>query len=515
MTMIELWEEKTLYEAFCEAAEKFANREALCDSQESMNYTQMKKKIDILSVYLAGKGIEKGENILVHMPNCNLTVIVYLSLFAIGARPVLLLPAQREVVINGICQRAKPSGYISMTDFCGVNYKEIVQSVMENNNCIKEVFFDKELEEVILNHMEGEVPLKKINSEPEDIAFLSLSGGTTGIPKLIPRTHRDYIYNARVTASHCQMSDATVMLTVIPVAHNFAFGTPGVIGTLLLGGKVVMCEYPSPMEIFDIIEKEKVTIMSLVPTLVNLCISYREIDRSSDISSLKYYMTGGAMFSPELAKRSEEIFEARLIQVYGMAEGMTFLTDLDAPDGIRHFTQGKPCSPYDEFIIIDEYGNELADNEEGEILVKGPYTISGYYNNEAANKASFRNGYYCTGDKGSRTKSGDIKISGRVREQINRAGEKIMPAELEAYIMKYPKVKECVVAGIPDPLLGMKICVFAIMNEEFGLQELHAFLKDEQTADFYMPDMLVEIDTWPLTAPGKIDKNQLISRLED
>lgn len=192
-----------------------------------------------------------------------------------------------------------------------------------------------------------------------------------------------------------------------------------------------------------------------------------------------------------------------------MAEGMTFLTDLDAPEDVRYFSQGHPCSPEDEFRIVGADFEELPEGVEGEVVVRGPYTISRYYRDIPANAECFRDGFYRPGDKGMRLATGDIRITGRVREQINRAGEKVMPSEVEACLLSVPDISECAVVGVADDVLGKAIYAFYRGDRELSLQEVVSFLREQQVEDCCIPDFLRRIDSWPLSAVGKIDRDRL------
>lgn len=148
----------------------------------------------------------------------------------------------------------------------------------------------------------------------------------------------------------------------------------------------------------------------------------------------------------------------------------------------------------------------------GELLSRGPYTIDGYYMAEEANKKSFTpDGFYRTGDKAMWTKDGRLRLGGRIKEQINRAGEKIMPSEIEAYLCRHSKIKEAAVVGVPDETLGNRICAFLVTDDEAGidLQEIHRFLREIGVAAYKMPDQIEWVETWPLTSVGKIDKKAL------
>ena len=504
---MKLWQEHTICELLDQTVRVFGDRPAVVDDNQSLTYRQLHQKVERLSSYFYSIEIRKGDRVVVQVSNSVMYEIVIFSLFRIGAVPILILPAHKQHVIDAICERAEPIAYITMDLFYGTDYRDNALRLQEKYDFLKYVYTVAELEREIECEQMKEVAAEKV--APSDLAFLSLSGGTTGIPKLIPRYHGEYCYNSICTAVHCRMDETTVNLIAIPAAHNFAFGTPGMIGTVFCGGCNIMCEYPSPLEIFDRIEKYRVTMMSFVPSVVNLCMQYRDIDDSHDLSSVRYILVGGAMFTPEQAAKCEKMLEGTLIQVYGMSEGMTFLTDPEANDYVRFHTQGKPCAKEDCFMIVDEDFKPVPDGEEGEIVVKGPYTISAYYRATESSRSSFRDGFYRPGDKGIRDVTGNIIVTGRSRELINRAGEKIMPFEVEKCFGDLSGVNSCAAFGIRDELLGEAIFVAYEGNEEYSIQEVSGFFRQRQMEDCCIPDRIKRVTSLPMTPVGKIDKNKL------
>lgn len=289
--------------------------------------------------------------------------------------------------------------------------------------------------------------------QPSDVAFLQLSGGTTGLSKLIPRTHDDYIYSLRVSAEICNLSAESVYMAVLPVAHNYPMSSPGTFGTFYAGGKVVLATGGSPDEAFALIEKEKVTITALVPPLAMIWLDAAS-SRNNDLSSLEVIQVGGAKFSAEVAKRIRPTFGCTLQQVFGMAEGLVNYTRLDDPEEIIIHTQGRPMSALDEVRVVDEYDNDVKPGEVGSLLTRGPYTIRGYYKAEEHNARSFTNdGFYRTGDLVKVNEQGYIIVEGRDKDQINRGGEKVAAEEVENHLLAHDAVHDVAIVSMPDDYL--------------------------------------------------------------
>ncbi|MBW6409615.1 salicylate synthase [Clostridium weizhouense] len=506
-----LWEHLNLGEHLREWAKKYKDNIAIVEGDNKLTYSEFDLKVDQLSLNFIDKGIKKGDNVVLQLPNTMSFVVNCFALFRVGAIPVLALPANREYELDGIFELVQPVAYIIPNNYLGFDYRNMADSLAKKNKCVKNIIVD---DENLKNLSRYDINIADLNLEQpsyRDTAFLLLSGGTTGTPKLIPRTHSGYMYNAKMAAKRCRLNSESAYLTVLPSAHNFPFGNPGIVGTLSVGGKVVMCKTSSCDEIFPLIEKEKVTITALVPALMNLWLEVLEWDDSYDISSLKVVQVGGAMLDENVARRIVSEMPFKLQQVYGIAEGLICCTSLDDSDDMICSCQGHALSEYDDIKIVDENGEDVEKGNYGELLVRGPYTIKGYYKLPEQNSKSFtKDGYYCTGDKARITSERNIQIGGRIKEQINRAGEKIMPSEVESCLCKHPDIKEASVIGVPDKNLGQRTCAYLITEDRnLNKIEIHEFLKNIGLAKYKIPDQIEYIDFWPLTNVGKINKQKL------
>ncbi|MGH7735387.1 MAG: (2,3-dihydroxybenzoyl)adenylate synthase, partial [Gemmatimonadales bacterium] len=288
-----------------------------------------------------------------------------------------------------------------------------------------------------------------------DVAVFLLSGGTTGLPKLIARTHNDYSYNARASAELCGLGESTVYLATLPASHNFPLACPGILGTLLAGGRVVMLSSPRPRSVFAAIEQEGVTITAVVPAVAQRWLAHAGEHGAGQLRTLKVLQVGGARLADELAARIRPVLGATLQQVFGMAEGLLNYTRLDDPDEVICGTQGRPLSPGDEVRIVDGAGNDLPDDVPGALLTRGPYTPRGYYRAPEQNALAFTSdGWYASGDVVRRRPDGNLVVEGRDKDMINRGGEKIYPEEVENLILGHPAVQNVACVPVPDQVLG-------------------------------------------------------------
>jgi len=513
----DFWEPLTLGEHLKRWAEAYRDRVALVEQETQVTYEELDRKADELAAGLVHIGIQKGDHVVVQLPNRISFVVACFALFRMGALPVLALPAHREKELDGIFSLAQPVAYLIPEVFLGFDYRHMAERLVRNHPSVRFVIADGNSGEAngLLRLADLGRPAAAL--EPPacaDTALLLLSGGTTGVPKLIPRTHADYAFNAQAAAARCALTSRSVYLAVLPVAHNFPLCCPGILGTLSAGGKVVMCATTSCDEAFPLIAKERVTITALVPALLKLWLEELEWDKASDLSSLEVIQAGGALLDEAVAKRVRPEMNCQLQQVFGMAEGLICCTSLDDPDDVIHSGQGRPLSRDDAIRIVDEADNDVASGVYGELLVSGPYTIKGYYKAAEQNRQSFTSdGYYRSGDRARRTKDGRIQVGGRIKELINRAGEKIVPAEIEAYLCEHPDIQEAVLIGLPDEQLGERSCACLITNSpDLALPDIHRFFQAKGIARYQTPDQIELVDYWPLTSVGKIDKAQLKQR---
>lgn len=508
------WRKLSLFEELKNWTSQYSSNIAIVSGEQRITYAELYQKSQELAGGILNLGIVPGDRVIVQLPNISEFLILCFALFRIGVIPVLTLPASRENDIYALCQISGATGYIGVEEYLNFEYSDIAKRLVKSLN-VKHIIsakgklpFATDINDLYMT------PPDIVYPNFRDIALLLLSGGTTGTPKLIPRTHTDYSYCSRTYAGQCGLSTSTAYLTVLPAAHNFPLTSPGMLGTFSCGGKVVLQETPAPDESFSLIEKEKITITGLVPSLLKVWLENRKWDMS-DLSSLKIIIVGGEKVDPNLIAQVKPEFGACPIQGFGTAEGLNTHTNLTDTDEVLLTTQGKPISEDDEIIFIDESGNIVDDSIGGEMLTRGPYTIQGYYNLPEINKLMFtEDGFYKTGDLGKRRPDGNILITGRIKEQINRAGEKISPIELENYICEIPQVESAAVVGLPDPDLGEKICAVIISQDtNLDLFSIHNFLELKGVARYKFPDQLELVESFPHTNVGKVDKKALIKKL--
>ncbi|WP_179404972.1 salicylate synthase [Burkholderia guangdongensis] len=506
------WKHQTLGELLSRAANTFSSAPALIDGEARLTYADFDLKVDRLAAGLDRLGIVAGDRVLMQLPNCQAFAVCLFALFRIGALPIMATPAHREKDLQALCRLAEPSAYVLPRAFLGFDYLDLAQSIRRGSPSIRHILVDGEPGPWLALNQVDESPRAFRAPAHTDTALLLLSGGTTGTPKLIPRTHADYLYNATESARLCGLSADSAYLVALPAAHNFPLACPGLLGTLIVGGRVVMARAPGADEAFPLIEKERVTHTALVPALVKLWLEARKWD-TRDLSTLKLLQVGGARLEPALARQIAPALGCQLQQVFGMAEGLLCHTRLDDPMDVVLNTQGRPLCPDDELRIVGSDGLPVAAGQVGELQVRGPYTIHGYYRAPAHNARCFTSdGFYRSGDLVQLTPEGNLVVHGRVKEQINRAGEKIAAAEIELAVDEHPRVESCAVVAVPDERLGERTCAVIIARgQPPALADIQTFLRDAGLPRHKLPDQLLVVSSWPLTTVGKIDKPHLVA----
>ena len=511
------WSDITLNDMLRRQAEAAPDRTALVYSDRRLSYAQLVGAIDRLAGHLLDLGFKPQDRVVFQLPNSIDFVVTFFALLRVGVIPVLALPAHRREEISHIVEHTKAAGYFVPEQWRGYNYRALATEIAASTPTLRPVLVLGEpgpnqisLSDLLAqNGGANAETLAKFAPASDDVALMILSGGTTGLPKVIPRTHNDYVYNCRQSGVIAGFNAETVFLALLPMAHNYTLACPGVLGALAHGGTAVIAPDITFETAARLIEEERVTVVSAgVPLIVNWLNA--ELPKR-DFSLLRVMMNGGAKLAPELRKRVEQRFGCIFQESFGTGEGLLNMTRLDDPDDIRFTSSGRPISSADEIRIVDEQGNDVPDGTIGELIVRGPYTIRGYYNTPDKNRAAFTDdGYYRMGDLVRRI-DGHLYVEGRRNDVINRGGEKISCEEIENYILGHPKIKNVCVVAMPDRVYGEKACAFVIPveGETVELEEIKCFLLCRNIAKFKIPERLAVVQRFPISAAGKILRREL------
>lgn len=509
-----LWRNSPLWQILHQGVEHHPDRIAVTDNHTSLSYLELANRVDRIAAGLREEGLVCGDSVVLQLANTLDFLVVFFALQRLGVVPVLALPAHGLVEIRHFMQLSEAKVYI------GSNHEKDDKALAIATQLQAELSIS--IRCYISGHFGQFSPLPECDAgdftpamvDPEHPALFLVSGGTTGLPKLIPRTHNDYLFNVEQCAKASEISAQDVYLAVLPAAHNFTLGCPGILGVLNAGGKVVLTTNPSPDHCFELIEKQRITATALVPALAQLWTEATQWE-PTDRSSLRLMQVGGSKLAYSDAQEMQNAFPNALQQVFGMAEGLIACTRLGDDKEIIATRQGRPVSEWDEVLVVDDQGKPVAIGEEGELLTRGPYTLSGYYRAPEHNLRAFTDeGYYRSGDRVVVDFQGYFTVTGRIKDVIIRAGENIAADELEELLLSHPQIAQVAVFPLPDAHLGEKIAVAAVIRgPEIMLRDIRQFLQAKEIAAFKLPDELFAVKSLPKTAVGKIDKKRILSTI--
>ena len=493
------WEDRTLDHVLGEAFRVHAASVALHWARESISYGQLGDRREALAARLHHMGLRPLDRVVVHLPNGPEVVYLYLALQRLGVVPILALAPHRRLEIDHFVRLADAAAYFG-TD------GELAGELRRANPCLRHT--------VLLEELDWTRPAQAptVLVDPSDPCVLLLSGGTTGIPKLIPRTHNDYLYNSRAAAAAQDVGPDSCQLAVLPLAHNMPLACPGVQGFLLRGGRVVLSQGNRAGDVFPLIERHGVSHVAAVPALYIRWLA-AAAGPDHDLSAVRLLQSGGQRLQPEVRRQLAKAFPNAFVQEnFGMSEGTLFFVRRTDPEDTRMETVGTPVSPGDEVRLTDAEGRQVRDGEVGELTVRGPYTLRGYYRAPEQNARAFTpDGFYRSGDLMRRHPSGAYLVEGRIKDLVNRGSEKISAEEVENLILGHPAVRNVACIPIPDPVLGERMCACVIPRDgrTLALEELVEYLLGLGIAKFKLPERLELMEDFPLSPFGKVSKRAL------
>ncbi len=518
-----LWEGRSLPELLDESAAAHPDHLAVADGDRRLTYAELLDRASACGDRLLSAGVTADDRILVQLPNGWQFVVLLLACLRIGVQPVMALPAHREHELRYLVDQSEARAIAAPLSLRDFDHAALALKLRETTSTLQTVLIQGDpaavpsgtlsLDELCAPRAEDERPRDVPRPDPSSVAVFLLSGGTTGMPKLIARTHDDYVCNVRATSRYAALGPDTVYLGTLPLGHNFPLACPGILGTLLVGGTVVPLTSPHPERAFAAIERFGVTHTAAVPAVVASWLDHAATVGADQLATLRLLQVGGARLADELAARVVALLPGRLQQVFGMAEGLINVTRLDDPVSVVIGTQGRPVCEADEILIVDEEtGRPVPDGSPGVLLTRGPYTPRGYYDAAEANERSFTpDGWYVSGDIVVRTSEGNLVVSGRSKDMINRGGENISAEEIENLAYRLTAIRLAAAVAMPDPQLGERVCLFAVLHDDHDLRldSVRSAFADWGVAAYKHPDRLELVAELPLTKVGKIDKKAL------
>jgi len=517
------WKIESLVDLLEARARAVPERVFVTDVRGKLSYGDINNLAARVALHLLKLGLKRRDIVLLQFPNVREFIIAFFALQKIGVIPVMCLPHHRARELSYFAELTGASAYLFPQRFRNFNYLPMAREIQATNPNLRHLLALGEGSEPGVCYLDPWIAadpqlsnaaheLAQQRPDPFEVAFMLLSGGTTGVPKLIPRTHVDYLCNATECAKVLNWGANTAFMVALPAAHNFPLGAPGMLAALVAGGRVAISASTEAETIFEAIDQQKPTFLGVTPALLITLLNSPQRQKYR-LDSLRYIYAGGQKMLPELVERTRNAWPfARPGHAFGMAEGLTNLSRPDDPWTDILETQGRPVSTADEIRIIGDGEEDLPAGAVGELITRGPYTIRGYYRSGEYNRQAFTaDGFYRTGDMVRLHPSGNLVVEGRKKDLINRGGEKISAEEIENLILGHEKIHMAAVVAMPDAVMGERSCAFVTLRsgESLSLAELTSFLQGKQIAKFKLPERLEIMDSLPLSGMGKVSKKDL------
>jgi non-ribosomal peptide synthetase component E (peptide arylation enzyme) len=517
------WGSLSIGEAFHRAAARFRDRTALVVDDRRLTYGEVDEASDRFGAALLACGLAPGDRLIFQMGNVPETAIAFYGAVKAGLVPVCTLPAHRRREIDHFVTRTGALGHIVQADYRTAELADFAVATRALNPSLRVSIVARGRAEGcqsmadMIDQFDAASARSILEAAPIDsrsLGVLQLSGGSTAVPKVIPRFHADYLYNAQCIADVSGWDDSTVAMRRVVLMHNAGLVTL-MLPCHLVGATVVLSALGPLRDDLAAMASQRVTFGGLGGPTARDVVALQSEWRF-DLTALEYYLLSGAQVPAETVAAVERTLECKVLQQFGMGEGLCIQSRPDDPEWVRWQTVGAPLSAADEVRIIEPTSRaDVALGAVGELACRGPYTIRGYFNEPAAARAFTEDGHYLTGDL-ARAHAVDGRtvyaIEGRIKDVINRGGEKISPAEIEALLAEHPCVSEVVAVAMPDRALGERTCVYVVPKEHLAspsLADLTSYLFDAGLAKYKLPERLEVVQSLPLTNVGKIDRTAL------
>ena len=513
------WGSKTIGDEFRAVAAAHPDVDALVTDERRLTFAELDARSDAIAGRLVEAGLRPGDPVIMQAGNTAETIESFYALIKMGAVPVCTLIPFGHHEIDAIARITGARAHLVQADLADRDlaaFAEQTRDAVPGMELILTIRADAAGATRIDDVPDGPSSRPAPGGDPDEIAILQLSGGTTGTPKAIPRLHAEYWYYGRATGQRFGFRPGDRVAHFMPVMHNAGihislFGAHSAGATLVLGDRW------EPQYVLDTLARERITHTATLTTLIStICDDPRYEQATARLKRLSLALPAvpPGLFDKLSAKGTT------VCQFFGMSEGFACSAPTDASAKMRGQTVGYPLSPGDEFRVLDpDTGVDVPDGEVGELCVRGPYTLRGYFNAAEHNARTFTpDGFLRTGDLVTvRHIDGQpcLRIEGRRKDVISRGGEKINAAEVEELLLRIPGVAAVALVAIPDARLGERACAFVVPGPPGcpSLTEVRELLRAGGVAKFKWPERLETIGELPVTAVGKVSKAQLRAEL--
>ncbi|MEZ2223846.1 AMP-binding protein [Rhizobium sp. RCC_161_2] len=500
----------------------------LISDKGTTTYGEFDRQTEVLAAALLTSGLRPGDRAIFQMGTVEDTLLALFGCYKSGLIPVCTLPQHREHEIAAMIERTRPRAYFVQRDFSpNFDLVAFANHMAERHGHVSRVISTGDCQGSLsclatsMTYDLARSQLTGIEPDARDVLTLQLSGGSTGVPKIIPRFHGEYLGQASSVVRRHRLTSSDIALWPLPLIHNAAMVVM-VFPIILTGGTLVLQSKFDRREFLDAIETNKVTYAGSIGPIAQSLLDDEDIS-TRDLRSMRM------LFVLDRADAIERHVGVPTVNLYGITEGLLMTCDPADPRDLRFATTGYPTGLRDEIQVLQIDGEAPAnEGQEGELCFRGPHMIRGYYDAPELNSTAFtKDGFYRTGDivKAANV-SGKTSFTflGRLKDNISRGGEKFAAEEVEHIIVRHPAVVDAKIVAMPDRLLGEKACVFLVLRRgqpSPSVAELGRFLTESGLARYKHPERIEVVSEFPVTRVGKVDKAAMRSmvaermRLED
>jgi non-ribosomal peptide synthetase component E (peptide arylation enzyme) len=525
------WTDETFTDFWLKNAKERPEAEALVDSNMRITWADAAKLMDRFALAWADLGLEKDDRLILQSPNCAFGFLARIAAERAGLINITVMPYLRHKELTHIIEKIDPRAIIIPGVYRKFNYVDMVEDLKKDHPNLKYTFLLDETAPA--PYPPGVYSLLELASQPwenkkdpailearrfhatRDVGALTSTSGTTGVPKIV-----EWPLAPRIMTSKCRCEiwgltgDDTAM-AIAPFAGGAA-GTLTYFAAPLVGAKIVLLEEFTPEGALEMIQKEKVTCIGVVPTHI---IRMLETDLSKyDLSSLRFIRSAGGYLPPQVAMEAEQRLGGRITSDLGTQDvGSVSGCYIDDPPDVRRRTVGKPLRG-NVIKLLNEDGTAAAEGDPGILYMRGPHSPAGYWRDPETTKDVFDDNNTTTTGDIVKLEEGRIWIMGRQKDVIIRGGQNIYPAEIEGLLNEHPKISAIAITAMPDREFVERACAFVVpkAGETFTFDEMVSFLKSKQLAMYKLPERLEIIDSMPTVGDsGKIDKKVLKKNIED
>jgi salicylate---[aryl-carrier protein] ligase len=513
------WSRHTIGSALRASANAHPLRPIFISEERTVTYAEFDDETDQLAAALLDLGLAPGDRAIFQMGTTVETALALVACYKAGIIPVCSVPQHREIEIGQLTQQASAKGYFVQADFSTFDLVAFSRQMATRHPSLRHLVVARSknitkngtLEALIARTPIGYARkrLESVALGPGDVLSFQLSGGTTGVPKIIPRFHGEYLGHSAGWMRQYGIKSESRVIWSLPLLHN-AGQLYALVPAIAAGVTTVLMPKVDIGRMFDLIERHRVTHALSIGPIAPQIMNHRDVAKH-DLSSLQLFATMSR------ADALESHLGVPCSNLFGITEGLLLGTGADAPVAARHRTQGRSGCPEDDIRLL-EPGSDVPvkPGEPGELCIRGPSSLRGYYNAPEANKDAFtHDGFFRTGDiMTAHIVDGETyyAFEGRSRDNINRGGEKIGCEEVEAFVSMHSAVADAKLVPMPDEFYGEKGCVFLMLKPNRpapDIKELAAFLVGKGLAKFKCPERIEILDEFPLTRVGKVDKPAL------